>query len=131
MSAQIDQLKSTILQSNPSMNVTDILNFTNGEIDEITAGGKPGAIDRAYAIYKAKDAPATKAEKPDKIRELAAIITKPTAKAGTAKPIPKAAPTPTPKNVLKTYQAMAPGAAKRAFLREHAVAIQSLSKSTK
>ena len=35
------------------------------------------------------------------------------------------------KNVLQAYQAMPSGAAKIAFLREHAVAIQTLSKSTK
>jgi hypothetical protein len=79
-SALLDEARSHLVSKLPTTAET-IQNFSEAEIESITAGGKPGAMDRAYAIYNEKQGRFVKTGNP---------LAKPAAKA------PKAAPRPAP-----------------------------------
>ena len=52
-SALLDEARSHLVSKLPTTDET-IQNFSDADIDKIVAGGKPGAMDRAYAIYNEK-----------------------------------------------------------------------------
>jgi hypothetical protein len=84
-SALLDESRSLLVSRLPTTAET-IQNFSDADIDKIVAGGKPGAMDRAHAIYSQKEGRFVKTGNP---------LAKPTAKAPAARPAP--APTATAK----------------------------------
>ena len=81
VSALLDESRSLLVSKLPSTAV-HIQNLTQGDIDDIVAGGRDGMIDRAVAIHRAQNLSAPRPSRP-------AAKARPTAK-------PSAAPAPAP-----------------------------------
>jgi hypothetical protein len=88
VSALLDESRSLLVSKLPSTAV-HIQNLTQGDIDDIVAGGKDGMIDRAVAIHRAQNLSAPRPSRP------AATAKPATARpAATAKPAARPAPAP-------------------------------------
>jgi len=81
-SALLDESRSLLVSKLPTTAET-IQNFSDAEIDAITACGKPGAMARAHAIYSEKEGRFVKTGNPLAARPAPA-----------ARPTPKPAPEP-------------------------------------
>jgi len=107
-SALLDESRS-IIASQLQSTSQHIQNFTDGDIDQILAGGKTGAMARAQAIHQKyanaaptpRPAPAPRpAAQLDRIAELCAFITQP--RKPFSVPVAKAATPTAPVNRFKT-----------------------------
>ncbi len=107
-SALLDEARSHLVSKLPTTAET-IQNFTDAEIEAITAGGKPGAMARAHAIYNEKEGRFVKTGNP---------LAKPTAKAPA--PAPAATkPAPVIHRATATATASKPTTIHRAATTAH------------
>jgi hypothetical protein len=93
-SALLDEARSHLVSKLPTTAET-IQTFSDAEIEAITAGGKPGAMARAHAIYNEKQGRFVKTGKP---------LAKPTAKA----PAPAPGATSKPATIHRSTAAAKP-----------------------
>jgi hypothetical protein len=108
VSAILDESRSLLVSKLPTTAET-IQNFSEAEIEAITAGGKPGAMARAHAIYNEKQGRFVKTGKP---------LAKPTAKAPA--PAPAATkPAPVIHRATATATASKPTTIHRAATTAH------------
>jgi hypothetical protein len=97
VSALLDESRSLLVSKLPSTAV-HIQNLTQGDIDDIVAGGKDGMIDRAVAIHRAQN---LSAPRPSASPARPAAKAHPAASVKPSPARPAAAPAPKPPAAIK------------------------------